>query len=70
MGNIARTLDEQIALLQSRGMEIPDIEKAKEVLLVSVTIVLDFIGFRLKRVVPLISEEITNLIQEQILMMQ
>ena len=33
MGNRARTLDEQIALLQSRGMEISDIEKAKEVLL-------------------------------------
>ncbi|MBD5295391.1 MAG: Abi family protein [Bacteroides sp.] len=33
MGNKARTLDEQIALLQSRGMEISDIEKAKEVLL-------------------------------------
>ena len=33
MGNRARTLDQQIALLQSRGMEISDIEKAKEVLL-------------------------------------
>ncbi|MGM9746247.1 MAG: Abi family protein [Paludibacteraceae bacterium] len=33
MGNIAKTVDEQIALLQSRGMVINDIEKAKEVLL-------------------------------------
>ena len=33
MGNKARTLDEQISLLQRRGMEISDIEKAKEVLL-------------------------------------
>ena len=33
MGNRARTLDQQIALLQNRGMEISDIEKAKEVLL-------------------------------------
>lgn len=33
MGNRARTLDQQIALLQSRGMEITDIDKAKEVLL-------------------------------------
>lgn len=33
MGRIATTLDEQIALLQSRGMIIDDIEKAKEVLL-------------------------------------
>ena len=33
MGNIAKNVDEQIDLLQSRGMIINDIEKAKEVLL-------------------------------------
>lgn len=33
MGNIAKTVDEQISLLQSRGMIIDNIEKAKEVLL-------------------------------------
>lgn len=33
MGNIAKTVDEQISLLQNRGMVISDIEKAKEVLL-------------------------------------
>lgn len=33
MGNIARNIDEQISILQSRGMIINDIEKAKEVLL-------------------------------------
>ncbi|MBD5209682.1 MAG: Abi family protein [Bacteroidales bacterium] len=33
MGNKARTLDQQISILQARGMEIYDIEKAKEVLL-------------------------------------
>lgn len=33
MGNIAKTVDEQIELLQSRGMIIGNIEKAKEVLL-------------------------------------
>ncbi len=32
MGRIATTLDQQITLLQSRGMTITDIEKAKEVL--------------------------------------
>lgn len=31
MGNIAKTVDEQISLLQSRGMIIDNIEKAKEV---------------------------------------
>lgn len=33
MGNIAKTVDEQISLLQSRGMIIDNIDKAKEVLL-------------------------------------
>lgn len=33
MGNTAKNVDEQITLLQSRGMIINDIEKAKEVLL-------------------------------------
>lgn len=33
MGNIAKTVEEQISLLQSRGMIINDIEKAKEILL-------------------------------------
>lgn len=33
MGNKAKTLDQQIAILQSRGMEITNIDKAKEVLL-------------------------------------
>ncbi|MCI6494232.1 MAG: Abi family protein [Bacteroidales bacterium] len=33
MGNIAKTVEEQISLLQNRGMIINDIEKAKEILL-------------------------------------
>lgn len=33
MGRSATTLDKQIALLQSRGLKIADIEKAKEILL-------------------------------------
>lgn len=33
MGRIAKTIDEQITLLQNRGMIITDIDKAKEVLL-------------------------------------
>lgn len=33
MGDRAKTLDQQIAILQSRGMKISDVEKAKEVLL-------------------------------------
>lgn len=33
MGNIAKTVDEQIEILQSRGMIINDLKKAKEVLL-------------------------------------
>lgn len=48
MGNIAKTVDEQISLLQSRGMIIDNIEKAKEVLLDVGYTDWDFIGSHLR----------------------